>query len=51
MTIQIKDQIESFILGFEEIIPRKLIGLLDSKEIGLKLSGLKTIDCKIFIFH
>jgi hypothetical protein len=44
MTQSIKDQIEQFVGGFEDVIPRRFTEGLDAKGLGLKLSGLKYID-------
>jgi hypothetical protein len=40
----IKDQIDSFLKGFYELIPRKLISIFDHGELELLISGLPTID-------
>ena len=40
----IKPQIESFLKGFYEIIPLKLISIFDYRELELVISGLPTID-------
>lgn len=40
----IKDQINSFLKGFYELVPRKLISIFDSGELELLISGLPTID-------
>mmetsp|Transcript_6114 Transcript_6114/g.5470 ORF Transcript_6114/g.5470 Transcript_6114/m.5470 type:complete len:84 (+) Transcript_6114:4071-4322(+) len=40
----IKTQIESFLSGFFELIPKHLIAIFDSKELELLISGLPDID-------
>ena len=40
----IKPQVESFLKGFYEIIPLKLISIFDYRELELVISGLPTID-------
>lgn len=40
----IKDQIDSFLKGFYELVPRKLISIFDHGELELLISGLPTID-------
>lgn len=44
MAQDIKDQIESFLRGFNELIPRDLISVFDSMELELMISGLPDID-------
>ena len=44
MTGSIRKQIESFLEGFYEIIPRRLISIFDEQEVELLISGLPTID-------
>lgn len=41
---QIKSQVDNFLVGFYEIIPRKYIAIFDHKEIELLISGLPEID-------
>jgi len=40
----IKAQVESFLSGFFELIPKNLIAIFDSKELELLISGLPDID-------
>jgi hypothetical protein len=40
----IKDQIDAFVQGFYELIPRKLISIFEHGELELLISGLPTID-------
>ncbi len=47
----IKPQVEAFQKGFYEIIPLKLISIFDPRELELVISGLPTIDCKIYFFN
>ena len=44
MRESIKGQIESFLKGFYEIIPRDLISIFNEQELELLISGLPTID-------
>jgi len=46
MASGIKAQIESFLSGFFELIPKHLIAIFDSKELELLISGLPDIDSK-----
>ncbi|KAI9295222.1 hypothetical protein K502DRAFT_315969 [Neoconidiobolus thromboides FSU 785] len=40
----IKDQIDNFLTGFHEIIPKDLIAIFDEQELELLISGLPDID-------
>ena len=42
--ISVKDEIDAFLGGFYDLIPRKLISIFDHGEIELLISGLPTID-------
>ncbi|XP_071960908.1 E3 ubiquitin-protein ligase HUWE1-like isoform X2 [Antedon mediterranea] len=44
MTGAIRKQIDSFLEGFYDIIPKKLIGIFNEQELELLVSGLPTID-------
>mmetsp|Transcript_22326 Transcript_22326/g.19199 ORF Transcript_22326/g.19199 Transcript_22326/m.19199 type:complete len:449 (-) Transcript_22326:408-1754(-) len=44
MASGIKAQIENFLSGFFELIPKNLIAIFDSKELELLISGLPDID-------
>jgi len=46
MSSGIKAQVESFLTGFFELIPKNLISIFDSKELELLISGLPDIDGK-----
>lgn len=46
MAQDIKDQIENFLTGFNELIPRDTISVFDSMELELMISGLPDIDSK-----
>ena len=48
MGLEIQQQTEAFLLGFQEIIPSDAIYLLDEKDLGLKLSGMPNIDSTFF---
>ena len=44
MTNSIREQIDSFLEGFYEIIPKRLISIFDEQELELLIAGLPTID-------
>jgi hypothetical protein len=44
MTANISAQIKSFLEGFHELVPKAMIGIFDSKELELLISGLPEID-------
>lgn len=44
MTHAISQQIRSFLEGFHEIIPKRLISIFDEQELELLISGLPTVD-------
>lgn len=44
MTSSIRAQIKSFLEGFYEIIPKKLISIFNEQEMELLISGMPTID-------
>jgi len=44
MTKDINAQINSFLEGFYELIPKELISIFDNKELELLISGLPEID-------
>ena len=44
MTNSIQQQIDSFLEGFYEIIPKRLISIFDEQELELLIAGLHTID-------
>lgn len=46
MTEEIKEQIQAFIKGFYEIIPKRSLNYVNEQELGLILSGVKKIDRK-----
>lgn len=48
MSRGIKAQIESFLSGFFELIPKSLIAIFDSKELELLISGLPDIDSNLY---
>ncbi len=49
LTTAIRPQINAFLEGFTELVPRELISLFHDKELELLISGLPEIDCKSFI--
>eukprot|EP00918_Siedleckia_nematoides_P015819 GHVU01034184.1.p1 GENE.GHVU01034184.1~~GHVU01034184.1.p1 ORF type:complete len:613 (+),score=132.88 GHVU01034184.1:200-1840(+) len=46
ITDGIQDQLQSFLEGFHELIPMRLLSIFDDKELELMLSGLPHIDLK-----
>jgi len=46
LTTAIRPQINSFLEGFNELIPRELISIFNDKELELLISGLPDIDCE-----
>ena len=44
LVVAIKDQIEAFLSGFNEIIPANLISIFNEQELELLISGLPDID-------
>lgn len=47
LTNAIRPQINSFLDGFNELVPRELISIFNDKELELLISGLPEIDCKL----
>lgn len=47
LTNAIRPQINSFLDGFNELVPRDLISIFNDKELELLISGLPEIDCKL----
>ena len=48
LTTAIRPQINAFLEGFNELIPRELISIFNDKELELLISGLPEIDCESF---
>jgi len=46
LTTAIRPQINAFLEGFGEIIPKELISIFNDKELELLISGLPDIDCE-----
>lgn len=46
LTTAIRPQINSFLEGFNELVPRDLISIFNDKELELLISGLPEIDSK-----
>lgn len=44
MTGSIRKQIDNFLEGFYEVIPKRLISIFDEQELELLIAGLPTID-------
>ncbi|GJU64894.1 E3 ubiquitin protein ligase UPL1-like protein [Tanacetum coccineum] len=47
LTNATRPQINSFLEGFNELIPRDLISIFNDKELELLISGLPEIDCEL----
>lgn len=47
LTTAIRPQINAFMEGFNELIPRDLISIFNDKELELLISGLPDIDCEL----
>lgn len=47
LTNAIRPQINSFLEGFNELVPRELISIFNDKELELLISGLPEIDCEL----
>lgn len=47
LTNAIRPQINSFLEGFTELVPRELIYIFNDKELELLISGLPEIDCEL----
>lgn len=47
LTNAIRPQINSFLEGFSELVPRELISIFNDKELELLISGLPEIDCEL----
>jgi len=45
LTTAIRPQINAFLEGFNELIPRELISIFNDKELELLINGLPDIDC------
>ena len=46
----IKKQVDAFLQGFYDIVPKQLVQIFDNRELELLISGLPNIDSKIYIF-
>ncbi|KAI9228076.1 MAG: hypothetical protein DHS80DRAFT_27367 [Piptocephalis tieghemiana] len=44
LTRAIRDQIDAFLLGFHEMVPRRLVEIFDERELELLISGLPEVD-------
>jgi len=54
LTTAIRPQINAFLEGFGEIIPKELISIFNDKELELLISGLPDIDCEfvtLYLFY
>lgn len=50
LTTAIRPQINAFLDGFHELIPRELISIFNDKELELLICGLPDIDCKYSVY-
>ena len=46
MYTSVKDQIDAFLKGFHELIPKKVVGVFTATELGLVIQGLTKVDRK-----
>ena len=46
MYTAVKAQVDSFLKGFHELIPKKLVGIFTASELDLLISGLPKVDRK-----
>ena len=46
MATVIKDQIEAFLDGLHDLIPKDLLAIFDARELELMISGMPEIDRK-----
>lgn len=44
MYTSVKDQIDAFLKGFHELIPKKVVGVFTATELGLVIQGLTKVD-------
>ena len=47
----VEEQMENFLIGFHEIIPKELVAIFDEKELELLISGLPDIDVHDWQMH
>ena len=45
----IKKQVDAFLQGFYDIVPKQLVQIFDNRELELLISGLPNIDSKFII--
>jgi len=45
---RVKNQLDAFISGFNELIPQDLITVFDERELGLFICGMSEIDVYVF---
>ena len=46
MYTAVKAQVDAFLKGFHELIPKKLVGIFTASELDLLISGLPKVDRK-----
>ncbi len=45
----IKEQVDSFLKGFHELIPKHLVSIFSYQELELLISGLPDFNCKLLL--
>lgn len=50
MYTMIKEQVDAFLKGFYELIPKNLVKIFSHSELELLISGLPDFNCKLFSF-
>ena len=48
---EVQKQVDNFLEGFYEVIPKDLISIFNYKELELLISGLPNFDCNISFFY
>lgn len=50
MALNIKSQIENFLEGFFDLVPKRLVQIFDARELELLISGLPDIDGMLLFY-
>lgn len=50
MYTAVKAQVDAFLKGFHELIPKKLVSIFTASELDLLISGLPKVDRKFSIY-
>ena len=48
---EVQKQVDNFLEGFYEVIPKDLISIFNYKELELLISGLPNFDCNTSCFY